>query len=150
MAADATESEDRGAVAAAAWTPQQGLRRALLWGSAAALGIGLVSGVVAWFASRITLHWLLRGAIAYGVGWLLFRVVHWAAGMAGGLCTGLVVVLAVLVMLSHHVVWTVHGIWTDTGVPAAGLTWLEPSTLLVLNIPTFVGLVLCVKMWSDG
>ena len=70
--------------------------------------------------------------------------------MAGGLCTGLVVVLAVLVMLSHHVVWTVHGIWTDTGVQAAGLTWLEPSTLLVLNIPTFVGLVLCVKMWSDG
>ena len=95
--------------------PVKGLIRGAIWTLAAAIIVGVASVAVAWYAPHLALQFVLRTAMAFGVAIILFSVMHRASGMAGIACSTIVIILAVLTMLSHHVVFALHGIPTTRG-----------------------------------
>ncbi len=121
------------------WTPERGIRRALAWGVLAALVCGAVLNVPVFGLPPATLQWPFRLAFAFAVTWVLFRVVHRAAGMAGTFCTTLVVVLSLLVMLSQYVVLAMH----DESV-------LDPAILCISFVPTLIGVGFCAWLCHHG
>ena len=121
----------------------------MLWGGLAALLCALLAGVGAWYIPRVCLHWLLRCACAFGVAWVLFQVVHSAAGMTGWFCSVLVIALALLVMFSQHLVFAVHGLWTVGGLQG-GWSWCHPAAILACNMTAFVGIGLCAALCHEG
>jgi hypothetical protein len=123
--------------------------RAAVAGLLAAAVLGILLSPLAWYRPAFALSGLLRVVIAFAVAWVLFEVVHRAGGMIGWPFSGLVAVLTVLVLLSHHVIFALHGVPTTRGV-AAGSVWLTPKVLLVVNIPALVGLVGCIWVRHDG
>ncbi len=131
------------------WTPARGACRALCGGTLAALLCALFADIAAWHFPYACLHWMLRGACAFGVAWVLFRVVHRAAGMTSWFCTTLAVALAILVMLSQHVVFALHGVWTVHGV-VAGWSWCDPATILACNMTALAGIGLCAAQYHEG
>ncbi len=132
------------------WDAVSGILRALVWGSLAAVMMAVVLGIVAWHAPTLLLHWVIRMAIAFGVTVILFKVIHWAAGMAGNVCTGLAVVLAVAIMFSQHLVFAAHGVPGRSGQLIIGPQWYEPATLLIVNLPALAIIVVCASLCHDG
>ena len=132
------------------WNAVSGILRGLIWGSLTAAVMAVLLGIVAWHAPTLLLHWVIRMAIAFGITTVLFKVIHWAAGMAGSVCTGLAVVLAVAVMLSQHLVFAAHGVPGRGGQLIIGPQWYEPATLLIVNLPALAIIVVCASLCHDG
>lgn len=123
------------------WTPRQGLRRALVWGLLTAGVIAGLTDLVAWYSPITMQHLLLRTALAFVGSWVLFAVVHRAAGMVGGACSALVLVLMGLVLVSHHAVFAIHGVPTrDGGLLIGWVVWLNPLVLgFISGLPLLIG-----------
>ena len=131
------------------WTPELGMRRAVGWGMFTALMCGVVVNLCNVHVPGTFLPWIVRTAIAFGVAWLLFRVVHWVAGMAGDYCTILVVILAMCVMLSQNVVLALQGTWTFQGWQP-DWTWCHPLVLCLSNVPSVIGIGFCAILCHGG
>jgi hypothetical protein len=134
----------------AEWTPGRGLLRALAWGGMACAVLLLLLDVLAWFAPLIVSNWWLRAAISFLVAVLLFAVVHRAAGMAGAACTGLVIGFCIVILLSQHFVFDVHGVLTARAVRVGGKIWLNPPVLFTVNVPALIGIALSVAFCHGG
>ncbi len=132
------------------WTAWRGMLRALLWGGLMTLILIAVLDLTAWFVPPLVLNWWLRMAMGFFVALTLFAVVHRAAGMAGGACTGLVVAFTLLVLISQHIVFALHGVRSMTGVQVDGWTWLDPSIILFVNTPALVGIGFCAALCHGG
>ncbi len=131
------------------WTPGLGWCRALVRGGAATVVMSLLLAPAAWFAAPVLLNFLLRAFLALVVTWVMFGVVHRAAGMVGARCTALGVILSLLVFLSNHVVFALHGIPTQQGM-VGGAAFLTPPALLALNISTAIGVTAGALLRRDG
>src|SRR5262245_51853311 len=125
------------------WTPAKGIVRGLIAGVVCATVLAAILAPVAWYFPSVTTDMLLRAAFAFGVAWILFGAVHRAAGMVGWPCTWMVVVLTLLVMLSNHVVFAVHGVPLRDGTLQIGGMWFHPLILLTMNLGTLIGLGFC-------
>jgi hypothetical protein len=129
------------------------LGRSLLKSAAAGLVVTVILiaalAPLAWYLPLLALGWLLRAVIAFAVAWVLFSVVHRAAGMVGWPFSILVGVLTTLVMVSHHVAFALHGVPSRSGT-VSGWEWLTPLALLVVNIPTLIGAGGCIWLRHDG
>ena len=147
------------------WTPAIGLRRGVVYGLIAAVVLALLLEPLAHHLPYMVLILWLRGPLAFGLAWILFQVVHRAAGMEDPRCSALVLGLTTLVLLSHHLVFAVEGVpyspedvdWW--GIPISiiaqivpnqggvliGWQWCHPYALLALNVfPLLVGGGICV------
>ena len=133
------------------WTPHKGLIRAAIWGAVTALAIALVLGCVAYYAPHMLLRYTLRAAVAFGVAWILFSVVHHSAGMIGTRCTALVLALTLLVLLSNHMVFAINGVLTHKGVMLIGWSyWFAPAVIGVTNLSACIGAVGCAVLCHTG
>lgn len=131
------------------WTPARGLLRALAWGILVAVLLAILLSIVAWYAPTLLVNWLLRAFIALLVTWVLFSVIHGAAGMVGWPCTWMAIGLALLVMLSNHLVFAWNGVPTTKGT-LAGPLWLDPTVMLIQNLSTLIGVVGCAALRHSG
>ncbi len=122
---------------------------ALIAGLVASVILAVLEAPLAWFLPSLAANWLLRSALAFFTAWILFEAVHRAAGMVGWPFSILVGILTVLVLVSHHVIFALHGMPTTHGV-VAGWTWFRPGVLLLLNGPPLVALLGCIWLRHDG
>jgi hypothetical protein len=132
------------------WTWIKGLRRAIVWGSAAAvlMAIGLDVGARHW--PGVMLNYWVRAALAFAVAWILFSIIHRAAGMAGAICTALVSLLTAEAFVSQHWVFATYGVPTVSGRLIIGDVWLDPVTIMVTNMSTGIALVLATTLCHEG
>ncbi len=128
----------------------RGLRTGLLTTVIVALALAAVQGILAYFAPRLTLHWLLNGFGCFLITWILFATMHRASGQVGWIVTLLVVVLAFLVIASKHAVLAQHGMLSDRGQLIAGWQWLHPMTIYLANLIGWVGVVAATTLCRNG
>lgn len=128
------------------------VQRTLFWGMLVALVLGGLLGLVAWYAPNMLLHWFLRAGVAFTVCWILFSVVHRAAKFIGAPCTALVVVLTLAIPFSHHVVFAIHGVPTIRGPGGVNENelWLNPTMMLIVNMPALAAIAFCAYYRHDG
>lgn len=140
------------------WSPAIGLRNAAIRGTVVAAVLSLLLVPMSIYLPYMTIPWLLRTPITFGIAWIMFRVVQHSAGMAGPPCTALALVLTFGILLSQHLVFAVSGV-LDLGssvdwwsFPAGilrlqipkedgmliGAAWLHPWMLAAVNLPPFV------------
>lgn len=131
------------------WTPWQGIRRAVIWGGLVALLLAAGMAPLAWYVPYVVLNAWLRLAFAFGFTCLLFSLVHRKAGMAGGVCTLIVLVYVFLILFSQHLVFSIHGVPTSKGI-VIGWQWCHPTVLLLVNWVPLLGVFLGVVLCHDG
>lgn len=131
------------------WTPWRGIVRAALWGSVTTVALSLILSVFAWYAPGVLLAVFLRAFLALGIAWLMFGVVHRASGVTGWPLTGLAIGLSLVVLVSNHVVFAVHGVPTRTGT-VIGWEWLTPSVLFAVNVIPLVAIILAAVLCHRG
>lgn len=131
------------------WTPAKGLVRGSVRGSLVALVLVSLLASVAWYVPHVLLNPWVRGSLAFFIAWVLFGVVQRAAGMVGAHCSAIAIGLALLVMLSHHVVFAIHGVATGDGI-AIGWEWFHPWALTLVNLTAMVGIAMCTLMRHRG
>src|SRR5262245_3692714 len=68
------------------WSPAAGMRRGVVHGAVAAAILAIVLVPLALWLPYVVLMWALRTPLAFGIAWLLLRVVNRAAGMVGPTC----------------------------------------------------------------
>ncbi len=132
------------------WTPIQGLRTGLLTTVIVALVLAAVQGLLAYYAPRLTLHWLLNGFGCFLITWILFATMHRASGQVGWIVTLLVVVLAFLVIASKHAVLAQHGVLSRRGELIVGWGWLHPMTIYMTNLIGWIGVVGATVLCRKG
>jgi hypothetical protein len=135
--------------AATEWTPARGMIRGVIAGVAMAVALGAVADLLAWYAPLTAVQGVVRTGAALMSMWLLYWAVHKAAGMTGTACTALVVGLVIVIAVSQHVVFAVHGVPTSKGT-VAGWEWCSPIILVGLNMWTLFGIAFGVALWRDG
>ncbi len=141
--------EDRDSATGDEWTPWRGILRGLWWGGVAALLLGVAVNLLAWYAPLFALNfWVRNGMVVFAV-WLLFSVVHGAAGMAGAMCTTIVIVLTLLVAGSQHVAFALHGASIRMG-NTTGWDWCSLPVLAGVNVWIIPGIAFGVWMWREG
>jgi hypothetical protein len=126
------------------WTPWQGIRRGLVWGFVAAVALGAVADVLAWYMPTFVINFWLRTAAGLLTMWVLFSAVHRAAGMTGPACTAIVVVLGMLIAGSQHIIFATHGVPTGKAV-LTGWICCSAGALAWWNVSTAIGMA-----WRDG
>ena len=136
-------------LAAEDWTPFRGICRALVQGSMAGIVLAVMACVFAWYLPTLALNALLRVFVSLLTVWVLFCVVHQAAGMTGAVCNMIVLAWVVLISYSQHVIFAIHGVPSSTGM-LIGWIWCSPAMWAVFNIWTLVGAGFGVWMWRDG
>lgn len=141
---DFAEREER-----ADWTPARGLLKGIVAGLVTAAILGVAADLFAWYAPLLALNIWLRGGASLLTMWLLFLVVHRAAGMTGPPCTAVVVVLVLLLAFSQHIVFALHGVESRMG-RTAGWEWCSLTVLAVANVSTAGGIIFGVLLWHDG
>jgi hypothetical protein len=129
------------------WTPAQGVVRGLVSGTVAAVILAAIADLLAWFAPPMVLEFWMRAPEALFTVWILFVVVHRAAGMASWHCTAIVIVLTLFIILSQHVVFSIHGVLTYA---PKKWEWFSPQALVVYNLSAVVGAGFGVWAWKDG
>jgi hypothetical protein len=129
------------------WTPERGLARGAKWGLVAAGVLMVAADLLARYAPFMVLDWKLRGAWALAGVWVLYMVVHHAAGMASLHCSILVAVLTLVIALSQHVVWAYHPVPT---YPFKGGQWFSFDALVPYNLMTVLGAGFGLYAWKDG
>lgn len=151
------------------WSPAIGLRNAAVRGGLIALIMSVLLIPVSIYLPYMTIPWLLRAPVALGLAWLMFRVVQDAAGMAGGPCTALALVLTFAIMLSQHLVWAANGVLELSSMewwsfPAGvlrqqisvqnglliGPNWLHWYIIVAVNVPPLaVAGCIATAFWRD-
>jgi hypothetical protein len=129
------------------WTPLRGVLRGLVWGTVAAVILGVIADLLARYVPHMVLDWKLRGPEALATVWILYMVVHHAAGMASLPCTLIVAGLTLLIALSQHVVFAFHAV--PTYAPK-GWGWFAPEVLVLYNLMTLLGAGFGLWAWKDG
>ena len=132
------------------WTWRRGLCRAVFWGCIVALILGGVLGVIARHFPLVTLNAWLRLAVGFLVPCMLFSVVHRAAGMAGSVCTALVVVLTAAIFVSQNYVFACYGVLMASGRVLTGPAWLDPEVIVLTNAVPAIGLMVAVALCHDA
>jgi hypothetical protein len=130
------------------WAPERGLRRGAIAGAALALLLIAVLVPIAMWVPYL-LFGLLRIVVGFGITWALAAAVQRSAGMVGWPCTGIAVGLALVVLVSNHVVFALCGVPTRSGY-VAGWEWLSPATLFVMNGPALVGVGFAAALCHSG
>jgi hypothetical protein len=152
------------------WTPGKGLRRGAATGATAALAVGFLLGLLAFWRPLVLIPMALRLPMTLALTWLLMRVVQRAAGRVGRQCTIVAVSLVMVILLSHHVVFAVAGVpkaiftleswWLFPVVLVepifavqsgrmAGWRWFHPYVLLALDaVPLVIGSGLAALMFE--
>lgn len=161
------------------WSESDGLRaavrRGLVWAAFLAIPTGILAGAAPFFA----IGCFVRGAVAFAVGWILFSVVHRAAGFAGVRCTLLACGLALVVMLSNHIVFAVvgtpamqhapdggdyemvlafpgqfvlraPGVLTTEAPRLSGLYWFSAYVVALTNLASFAGIGIVAALRHSG
>jgi hypothetical protein len=131
------------------WSPANGLVRGALWGLVACLILVALLAPLAWYAPLMVLQVLLRTAIGFGSAWILFGVIQRKTGLVGWPITGLAVAYALLVLFSHHVIFALHGVQSQTGV-VAGSVWLNPSVMCMQDLTAFGAIAICAALRHSG
>ena len=116
----------------AEWTPQIGLRRAALRGAILCVVLCALTGLLAWFLPAVTINIYLRSFLAFVVAWLLFSLVQDAAGFVGFPVSAIAIGYTLIVLISHHVIFALHGVPSTKGV-MIGSIWLDPLVLFGVN-----------------
>ena len=128
----------------------RGALHGILWGLVVAIVLTLILAPIARYAPFLLTSALLRVAFAFLITWLLFSVVHEAAGMAGPLTTAIVICLSLVVMLSHHVVWAIWGVPGVEGTVIGWSTWFHPVVLFVHSVFWGIGMIGCWALCRRG
>jgi hypothetical protein len=114
------------------WTPTRGLIRATLRAGLVAAGLALLTAPLAIWLPYMVIIAALRAPLAFGIAWLLLKVVQSAAGMCDWRCNALAIGLTGLVLLTHHVLFAIHGTpdfphgFGDFAFPASFITKVVP------------------------
>ena len=134
----AGEVRDDVTIEDAPWSPAGGLLRAGVWGVMTATGLAALTCVAAWYAPLATTHLFLRTFLTFVIAAVLFAVVQRRAGMVGAACTTMALVLTALVLVSHHVVFAIHGVPTNrVDLALVDWAWLSPGAIFGLNVFPF-------------
>ena len=153
------------------WSPRKGLVRAAVWGTMTTLLVAALLAPLALYAPGLLIDLLLRTAVAFVVAWVLLGVVQRAAGMVGVHCSLLAVGLTLIVLLSHHLIFAVHGVphvrgivgrhavyyaWvfrdvlTDQSGLLLGWGWLHPYVLANVNFVPLLAIAACALLCHRG
>ncbi len=137
------------------WTPEIGLRKALIAGCITALILSITLIVIALLTSPVMIFsFTLRIVAAFVITWILFAIIHRAAGMTSPRLTALAVTLALLVMLSNHLIMAFPNFDPNAKEPitesANTAFWLSISFLFYVNIPAFLGIGFCTAFSYNG
>jgi len=133
------------------WSPGKGLARAGIRGTVTAAILAGALLPVAYYAPYVVLGALSQAAVGFAVAWILFSVVHRAAGMVGGRCSVLAITLTVVVLLSNHLIFAIHGVPTRQGLLLIGwLYWFDPLVLCVSNVWAVIGIAFCTSLRHSG
>lgn len=144
------------------WTPLRGMVKAAVYGLIAATALaGINVGL-----SVVTNGMYSQSLVLFMVGaflttWVLFSVVHWAAGMVGGACTALVCVLATMVFVTMqlHLAMDLGPLkggalvagGRDVGQHVKGFeTWFSPGALLLMVGTKSLMMGVCAWIRHDG
>ncbi len=152
------------------WTPEKGFLRGATWGATAALAVGVLLGLLAFWRPLVLIPTALRMPLALALTWLLMRIVQRGAGMVGRRCTLIAVSLVLAILLSHHVIFALVGVpmtaftleswwlfpmmlveqvFAIQSGRLAGWQWFHPYVLLALNaLPLVIGAGLAVMMFE--
>ncbi len=131
------------------WTPMKGLVRGVIW---TGLATAVMTGLFCWAAYLVptVIHqWFLQPAIGFIVISILMSIMIHTAGQTGGWVTLVVTILSVMVIVSKHIVFAVHGYPTMSD-PIVGSYWLKPSVVLMGNLTSWIGMTGAVLMCKDG
>ena len=153
------------------WTPEKGFRRGATWGAAAALAVGVLLGLLAFWRPLVLIPTALRMPLTLALTWLLMRVVQRGAGMVARRCTIIAVSLVLVILLSHHVIFACVGVpmtaftleawwlfpmtlveqvFTVQSGRLTGWRWFHPYVLLALNaVPLVIGAGLAAMMFES-
>ena len=131
------------------WTPRKGYTRAAVHGAIATVVLIALLAPVAWYAPPMLLRLTVRSAVAFFVAWILFGVVHKAAGMVSPGCSAMVVAFTLVVLFSHHVIFAIRGDWLDHG-EVMGMAWLHPANLLFVNFVPLIAVAGCAYFCRHG
>ena len=153
------------------WSPAIGFRRAVIHGALAAIVLSLLLAPLAAYLPYMTLPWVLRTPLAFGLAWLLFLFIERAAGYMGPALILLALLLTFAVLGSNHIVFALKGVpssgmaeewWIfpanliEKMVPehdriVIGWSWLHPYALVAINaVPLLVGGGFCAALKKRG
>jgi hypothetical protein len=132
------------------WTWQRGLLRAVLWAGLFALVTAGGLGLLARHYPLLTVNAWLRLGLGFMVPCVLFGVVHRTAGMAGSVCTALVVLLTAAIFVSQHYVFAWYGVPMASGRVLNGPVWLTLEAIMLTNSTAAIGLIASVALCHDG
>ncbi|CAG1005628.1 hypothetical protein PHYC_03248 [Phycisphaerales bacterium] len=144
------------------WTPLRGMIKATVYGIVAAALLAAANiGASKATGGTYSQSMILFMAGAFLTTWILFSVVHWAAGMVGAACTTLVCVLAMLVfvVMQLHLAMDLGPIaggapvrgGEDIGQTLTGFhVWFSPYVLLVMVGSKTIMMGVCAWIRHDG
>ncbi|MCG3137111.1 MAG: hypothetical protein HJJLKODD_00954 [Phycisphaerae bacterium] len=138
------------------------LRQGLSWGLAATTGMALLlavlmCGLARWVPFLLIDDFMLvdsqpeawtrvypwgfgvTGLLGALVGWILLETMQRSSGMAGSLCTGYALLMAIAVIGVKHLWYALYGVQTSEGF-IAGWQWVSPEYLLWYSYGSWVGL----------
>jgi hypothetical protein len=131
------------------WSPRTGLVRAAGRGAVVSLVLAVLSVPLAWYFPGFLLNLWVRMVLAFGLAWVMFGVVQRAAGMVGAPCTALAVIFTIVVLVSQHVVFALHGVPTLHGT-LIGWQWLTLTALGTCNFSATIGIWACGLLCHSG
>lgn len=131
------------------WSPRTGLMRAAVRGAVVSLVLALLSVPLAWYFPGFLLNFWVRMVLAFGLAWIMFAVVQKAAGMVGAPCTALAVAFTIVVLVSQHVVFALHGVPTLHGM-VIGRQWLSLAAVGTCNFSATIGIWACALLCHSG
>lgn len=140
------------------WTPARGLLRAAAYGTFSSAVLVAVLAPLAWFLPLFLMNWFLRGAVAFGIAWILFGVIQRRAGMVGWPITAMVIGLTSIVLVLHHVIFAIQGLpvffflWRSPVVweTLTEQGWFSLGTFVVINMSSFIAVAFCSALCHFG
>lgn len=132
------------------WSVGKGIFRGAIAGILTAIILAGLLAVLAWYLPLLAINVWLRTAIGFGVAWILLGRIQHSAGMVGRACTAIAITLALLTLLSNHVVFAIHGVPTRDGQDLIGMGWLNPLVVLMANWSAMIGVAGCAWLRHDG
>lgn len=126
----------------AEWTPWKGIRRAAPRAFALSIFLSLVTMPVAYFFPLMLTQFYLRVAFSFIATWAMLAYVERCSGTVHWACTSLAVGLVILVLISHHAVWAIHGVpsYRTTATIIGWRAWMNPfSVLMISGWPLVIG-----------
>lgn len=143
------------------WTPGRGMLRGLLWTAVVAATLaGLLCVATAISPAITTIPWhesvklaVIMGAwhavLGFGIAAVLFACMHRWSGNVGTACNIAVVVLAIAVFATKHLVLAQVEVDLDPST-IESWAWLHPQHIFTTNAGAWLGVALAVWLLKDG